>query len=151
MHNEQSPNSVEVLPALHELGPDLLRISSLRRLVALSLPFFWCSAYFACAVLDWWPLAVFALMALSFVTYGSMSHDLVHRNLNLSRKVNDVLLCLIEGLALRSGHAYQAAHLHHHARYPSSNDIEATAAGKTLIGALGEGLVFQPRIWFWAA
>ena len=32
-------------------------------------------------------------VALSFVTYGSTSHDLVHRTLGLSRRTNDLFLC----------------------------------------------------------
>ena len=138
------------LPSLQKLGPDLLALSPWRRLFSLSLPFIWCGAYFVFAGLDWWPLAIFALVALSFVTYGSTSHDLVHRCIGLPRRVNDLLLCLIELLALRSGHAYQAAHLHHHARYPHTDDVEATAARRTLAGAIAEGFVFQFRIWLWA-
>src|SRR5262249_14361739 len=120
------------------------------RLLSLALAFCWCGAYFAFATLGWWPPAVFALVALSFVTYGSTSHDLVHRNLGLPRAVNDWLLCLVELLALRSGHAYQAAHLHHHARFPRPDDIEATAARRSWVGALAEGLTFHLRVWLWA-
>lgn len=140
----------ERLPALQELGVDLMRISPLRKLISLALPFVWCGAYFALTAWGWWIPAVFALMALSFVTYGSTSHDLVHRNLGLHSNVNEVLLSLIELLALRSGHAYRAAHLHHHARFPLPDDIEAIAARRSLIGALGEGVVFQLRVWLWA-
>src|SRR4051812_25204323 len=127
------------IPSLRELGSDLQQVPAWRRLLTLTLPFVWCGAYFAFASMGWWPPAVFALVALSFVTYGSISHDLVHKNLGLPRRLNDILLCSIELLALRSGHAYQAAHLHHHARYPASDDIEATAARKTWVGAVAEG------------
>jgi beta-carotene hydroxylase len=51
-------------------------------------------------------------------------------------------------LALRSGHAYQAAHLQHHVRYPHEDDIEAAAARRSWPGALAEGFVFLFRIWF---
>ena len=135
------------LPPLRELGSDLLRLSPGRRLLTLALPLLWCAAYFAFAVIGWWPLAVVALVGLSFVTYGSTSHDLVHRNLGLPRAVNDALLCVVELLALRSGHAYQAAHLHHHARYPHPDDIEASASRRSWIGALAEGPAFQLRFW----
>jgi beta-carotene hydroxylase len=137
-------------PPLADLGPDLLRVGRSRLLLSLALPFLWCGAYFVLASRGWWPAAVLALVALSFVTYGSVSHDLVHRTLRLPRWANDLLLCVIELLALRSGHAYRAAHLHHHARYPHDDDIEATAARKSWLGAIAEGVVFQPRIWLWA-
>jgi beta-carotene hydroxylase len=138
------------LPPLRELGQDLARVTPLQRLRTLALPFLCCGAYFGLAAVGWWPAAFLAVVALSFVTYGSTSHDLVHRNLGLPRAANDVLLCLIELLALRSGHAYQAAHLHHHARYPHPDDVEATASRRSLIGALAEGPGFQLRIWLWA-
>lgn len=89
-------------------------------------------------------------MVLSFTTYGSTSHDLVHRNLGLPRWLNQLLLSLLEMLALRSGHAYQAAHLHHHARYPHDDDIEADASRMSLFRSLWEGVVFQPKIVRWA-
>jgi beta-carotene hydroxylase len=138
------------VPSLRELGPDLLRITARQRLTALALPFVCCGAYFGFASLGWWPAAVLAVVALSFFTYGSVSHDLVHRNLGLPRAANEVLLCAIELLALRSGHAYRAAHLHHHARFPHPDDVEATAARKSWLGAVAEGPAFSLRIWLWA-
>ena len=143
-------NNDEDLPSLRELGLDLVRVTPRRRVLTMALPFLWAGAYFGFALLGWWPLAVFSLIALSFFTYGSTSHDLVHRNLGLPQRLNDGMLSLIELLALRSGHAYQAAHLHHHAHYPDPDDIEATAAYRSFLGAIAEGFVFQFRIWFWA-
>jgi beta-carotene hydroxylase len=84
------------------------------------------------------------------VTYGSTSHDLVHRNLGLSRRANEIFLTLIELLSLRSGHAYRMAHLHHHARFPAEDDIEAAASKRSLGGALLEGVTFHFRLWRWA-
>jgi beta-carotene hydroxylase len=135
---------------LPRLDPRLTRITRLQRIFTLSLPFFCIVFYFLFAILRWWPLAVLSLVVLSFVTYGSISHDLVHRNLGLRRSVNDLFLSLIELLALRSGHAYRAAHLHHHARFPQSDDVEGAAAGMSLPRALLEGVIFQFRIWLWA-
>jgi beta-carotene hydroxylase len=138
------------LPPLAELGHDLLRVTPRQRWTAVALPFACCGAYFLLAALGWWVPAVLAVVAFSFFTYGSTSHDLVHRSLGLPRLANEVLLCAIELLALRSGHAYRAAHLHHHARFPPPDDVEATAAGKSWLGALAEGPLFQLRLWLWA-
>jgi len=138
------------LPRVDEFASDLTRISSGRRVFSLALPFLWLAFYFLCAVLNWWPLAVFCLVCLSFVTYGSISHDLVHGNLGLGRRANSFFLSLIELLCLRSGHAYRSAHLHHHATYPHADDIEGAAADKPLWRTLLEGVVFQPKIWLWA-
>ncbi len=44
-------------------------------------------------------------MLLSFLTYASTSHDLVHRNLKLPGWLNEALLSAVELLAFRSGHA----------------------------------------------
>lgn len=127
-----------------------MRISPRQRWLTLVLPFACCGAYFGFAVASWWPAAVLALAALNFVTYGSTSHDLVHRTLGLSRRANDWFLCLIELLTLRSGHAYQAAHLHHHAHFPRHDDIEAGAARMSWARALAEGMIFPYRVWWWA-
>jgi beta-carotene hydroxylase len=100
--------------------------------------------------LKWWPFAVACLTCLSFITYGSISHDLVHRNLGLPKRTNDFFLSIIEMLSLRSGHAYRLAHLHHHIRFPQNDDIEGAAAKMSLPGTLLEGIIFQLRIWLWA-
>src|SRR5258708_36332107 len=119
---------VEQLPNLSQLGVDLIRVSAVQRIRSLSLPIVGFVAYLLFAASGQWPLAVLATMFISFVTYGSISHDLVHRSLGLSRRMNDLFLSLIELLAVRSGHAYQAAHLHHHARFPHVDDLEGSAA-----------------------
>ncbi len=150
MKTSPAEDSRPSMPPLRELGADLVCVSAWRRALSLAMPFAWCAAYFAFALRGWWPPAVFALMALSFVTYGSISHDLVHRNLGLPPAANDILLTLIELLALRSGHAYRAAHLHHHARFPHPDDIEGAAARMSLPRTLAEGLILQPRLWIWA-
>ncbi len=138
------------IPNIRELGADLLCLPLWQRALTIAYPFFWCGAYLLFAAFEYWFLAATCLVCLSFISYGSTSHDLVHRNLGLSKKANDVLLCLVELLAFRSGHAYQAAHLHHHARYPHPDDVEGAAARMSFLGALADGFIFQLRIWLWA-
>jgi beta-carotene hydroxylase len=87
---------------------------------------------------------------LSFLTYGSISHDLVHRNLRLPKWLNEVLLSAIELLAFRSGHAYRVVHLHHHARFPAEDDLEGSAAKMTFVRSLLEGPTLQLRLWIFA-
>ena len=89
-------------------------------------------------------------MALSFFTYGSTSHDFVHENLRINRKLNMFLLSFLELLCFRSGHAYKVSHLHHHNRYPNDDDVEGAASKMTLLRALWEGVIFQFKIYFWA-
>jgi beta-carotene hydroxylase len=139
-----------LVPPLRELGDDLQRTTALRRAVTLALPFLCTAAYFICAARGWWPLAVLAVMALSFFTYGSTSHDLVHRTLGLPRWPNDLLLSATELLTLRSGHAYQMAHLFHHAQFPDEDDVEGASARMSFWRALLEGPIYQFRIWPWA-
>lgn len=138
------------LPSLNELGLDLLRVSRFRRVVTLLTPFLCVVAYVFFAYFGLWPLAVLTLMYLSFATYGSISHDLVHRTLGLPRLLNDFFLTVIELIAFRSGHAYRLVHLHHHARFPHDDDVEGAAARMSLLRTLAEGIIFQPRIMLWA-
>ena len=89
-------------------------------------------------------------MALSFTSYGSTSHDLVHENLKLNKTLNAVLLTLLELICFRSGHAYKLSHLYHHRRFPNDDDVEGAAARMTLFRGLLEGVIFQPKILYWA-
>lgn len=148
-HPDREP-AVAPAPPLTELGADLLSTGPWRRVVTLATPFLCAAAYVAFARLRWWPLAVATLMYLSFVTYGSISHDLVHRALGLPRRANEIFLTLIELLAFRSGHAYRLAHLHHHARFPHDDDIEGAAARMSFWRTILEGVIFQPRLMYWA-
>ncbi|HEV8293121.1 MAG TPA: fatty acid desaturase [Tepidisphaeraceae bacterium] len=148
---EETSHSVPQPPALNELGLELLRINHFQRVMAVILPFALVVIYITFAHLRWWPAAVLTLMYLSFVTYGSISHDLVHRTLGLPRGLNDFFLSAIELMAFRSGHAYRLAHLHHHARFPHDDDIEGEASKMSLGRTLAEGVIFQPRIMIWAA
>lgn len=146
------PDEVETVrpPKLSNLGLDLLHLTAWQLVRALATPFAACAAFWLLAARGHWVPAVLSLVVLSFVSYGSTSHDLVHRSLGLGRLTNDILLSAIELIALRSGHAYQAAHLHHHARFPHEDDIEAAAARMSLPQALCEGVVFQFRVYAWA-
>ena len=136
-------------PKLAEIGTDLLQLTRWQAARAIALPFLAFAAYWVFAATDHWVLAVASTVVLSFVTYGSTSHDLVHGSLGLPRRLNKLLLAVIEALSLRSGHAYRAAHLHHHARFPHDDDIEAEASRMSLFRTLWEGVIFQFRIYRW--
>lgn len=138
------------LPTIDTLGIDLLSITPFQRITTIAIPFICIAGYLVCASWRFWAPAVLCLIYLSFVTYGSTSHDLVHRTLGLPRKTNDFFLTIIELFAFRSGHAYRLAHLHHHARFPNDDDIEGAAAKMSLLRTLFEGVIFQPRIMIWA-
>ena len=147
MNSAQEPR----LPTLGELSRDLLDVGRWRVALSLAAPFVIAIAYFAVAFAGWWPVAVGCTVALSFVTYGSISHDLVHRSLRLSKRWNEFFLTAIELLMLRSGRAYRLAHLNHHARYPEArDDPEAAAAHGGLWRALASGPTFFLRLWWWA-
>ncbi|WP_339728591.1 fatty acid desaturase [uncultured Gimesia sp.] len=138
------------LPRLSDIGTDLLQITTCQRVRTLSIPVIACLAYWLFACYGYWVFAVLSLVVMSFVTYGSTSHDLVHHNLGLKRSTNEFFLLLIEAISLRSGHAYQVVHLNHHARFPHEDDIEADASRMSFLRAILEGFVFQFRIYIWA-
>jgi len=139
------------VPTLDELGRDLLRVHPCRLAISVLMPFVIALAYIGFACAELWAPAVLCVGVLSFVTYGSISHDLVHRTYGLPRHLNDWLLTAIELLMLRSGRAYRLAHLNHHARYPSPDeDPEAIAAHGTFWQAIRSGPLFFLRLWWWA-
>ena len=137
-------------PTLDTIGRDLLAVHVWRRVVSLATPFLLTVAFFLFAASGHWIGSIVCTMLLTFLTYGSISHDLVHRTLRLPRGFNEVLLCAIELMAFRSGHAYRCAHLNHHARFPSADDLEGAAASMTWWRALLDGVTLQPRLWVFA-
>lgn len=138
------------LPPIAEIGADLLHVPLWRRVFNLATPFALAAAFFLFATRGWWIASLACTVALSFVTYGSISHDLVHRTLGLPRWLNEPLLCAIELLAFRSGHAYRVTHLHHHAHFPAADDLEGAAAKMPLWRAAIDGITLQPRLYFFA-
>jgi beta-carotene hydroxylase len=147
MSSAQDPR----LPPLGALGRDLLHVPGWRVAVSLATPFALAGAFFVAAGAGWRPAAIGCMVALSFSTYGSISHDLVHRALGLPRWWNEFFLTAIELLVLRSGRAYRLAHLNHHSHYPDpGDDPEAAAAHGGPWRALVHGPPFIVRLWCWA-
>lgn len=138
------------LPNIRELGMDLRHVAWFRVAGSLIAPFVCSGVYFYLMVHHLWPLAVVTLIYLNFITYASISHDLVHGSLGLPKFWNHLFLSLIELLTLHSGHAYQKAHLYHHQTFPQLEDIEGAAARFPFWDALFYGVLFQYRIWWWA-
>ncbi|HEY0372281.1 MAG TPA: fatty acid desaturase [Thermoanaerobaculia bacterium] len=138
------------VPTLDEIGRDLLRVPAWRKAISLIAPFALTALFFVLAAQGEWLAALVCPVLLSFLTYGSISHDLVHRNLGLPKWLNEILLTLIELLAFRSGHAYRAVHLHHHSRFPADDDLEGAVSKMSFPRALIEGIGLQPRLWFFA-
>jgi beta-carotene hydroxylase len=138
------------LPTLSDLGRDLLDVPLWRRVISLAMPFIYCIAFFVLAAQGWWWAALLCPVLISFCTYGSTSHDLVHRNLRLPGLLNEALLSAMELLTFRSGHAYRVTHLHHHTRFPADDDIEAAMIRMPWWRALLEGITLQPRLYFFA-
>src|SRR5262245_11429126 len=137
-------------PRLPELGLDLLRLTRWQVVRIITLPFLASSGFWLLAAAGHWIAAVLSLVVLSFVTYGSTSHDLGHGNLGLRRPLNDLLLSAIELPAVRSDHAYHVVHLTHHDRVPHAAYVDARAARMSLPRALLEGMTFPFRIYAWS-
>jgi beta-carotene hydroxylase len=143
------------LPSLDTLGRDLLYVSRARRALSLATPFVLTATFFMLAHRagqhpSLWFAALACPVALSFLTYASTSHDLVHRNLHVPLWLNEALLSAVELLAFRSGHAYRAVHINHHAHYPADGDLEGAAAKMSFVRALLEGVTLQYKLWWFA-
>jgi len=137
------------VPPLDVIGRDLLIVRTWRRVVTLSAPFALAALFFLFAARGLWIGSLVCAMLITFLTYGSISHDLVHRNLRLPRALNEILLCAIELITFRCGHAYRIVHLYHHAHFPDADDIEGSASRMTWWRALLDGPILQPRLlWF---
>jgi beta-carotene hydroxylase len=137
------------IPTLEALGADLRATSRAQRRLALARPFLCAAAYALAAYAGlWWltPLLVF----LVFVAVVTVTHDVVHGAIGLSRRQTDWALFVLGALLLESGHAYRATHLRHHRVFPGSDDPEGDPARLSLLGAIVWGPQFLPRLWCWA-
>lgn len=139
----QTAKSLELPNELYATGP-------VRRLVSVSSPFLALAGYAFFSLRESWAAAFFCVVWFSFVSYGSTSHDLVHRCLGLPPFWNRFFLHAIERLALRSGHAYQLAHLNHHRRFPERDDIEGRAIHDSLAKFIAGVPLQQFKVWGWA-
>lgn len=141
--------SEPVPPALGSLGADLLATTAAQRRAALARPFLGVAAYALAAYAGLWWLTPW-LVFLTFVAVVTVTHDVVHGTLGLSRRQTDWVLFTAGAVLLESGHAYQSTHLRHHRAFPGPDDPEGDPARQTLLGAVVGGPLFLPRLWCWA-
>jgi beta-carotene hydroxylase len=136
-------------PTLAELGADLVVTTPGRRLLALVRPAFGVFVFAAAIWSHWWwltPLIVFGV----FVAVVTVTHDVVHGSLGLSRRATDWALFAMGAVLLESGHAYRATHTQHHRLFPHPDDPEGYPAELSAAGALLYGPVFLVRLWIWS-
>lgn len=146
--DERTRSDLE-LPKLEALGADLLTTTPAQRRRALARPLIGIAAYAGAAYLGlWWltPVIVF----LIFVAVVTVTHDVVHGCLGLSRRQTDWALFVMGAVLLESGHAYRTTHLQHHRLFPDDDDPEGYPARMSLAGAVLYGPVFLARLWCWA-
>ena len=137
------------LPLLETLGEDLLATTRHQGQLALVRPFLGVAAFALAANAGlWWltPLLVF----LVFVAVVTVTHDVVHGSLGLSRGQTEWALFALGAVLLESGHAYRATHLRHHQVFPGPDDPEGDPARMTLLQAILWGPLFLPRLWYWS-
>jgi beta-carotene hydroxylase len=112
-------------------------------------PFLGVIAYIATALMGWWaltPLIVF----LIFVAVVTVTHDVVHGTLGLSKRQTEWALFLMGVVLFESGHAYRTTHHQHHRTFPQDGDPEGYPAKMSLFGAVLYGPIFLWRLWAWA-
>jgi beta-carotene hydroxylase len=137
------------IPTLNDLGCDLLTTTPRQRRMALARPFTGLLAYALAASIGLWiltPLIVF----LVFVAVVTVTHDVVHGTLGLSKRQTEWALFAMGAVLMESGHAYRVTHRQHHTRFPQEDDPEGYPAKIGLLGALAYGPVFLARLWLWA-
>lgn len=138
-----------VRPRLSDLLADPRRLTRRQLAAALIRPWLAFLAFAVFAHRGWW-LAAGVAVAVVFATDVVVIHDLFHRNLGLSQRVNSVLTFVYGTLLLNSGHALALTHLHHHRVYPDASDPEAYVDGWPIWRVVLEGPRYRFRVWGWA-
>jgi beta-carotene hydroxylase len=144
-----APPSDDRLPSLTMLGHDLLATTRFQRRLALARPFVGIAAYCLAVYAGiWWltPIIVFFI----FVAIVTVTHDVVHESLGLSKLQTEWALFVMGAILLESGHAYRTTHMQHHRLFPDRDDPEGDPARMTFWGAVLHGVIFLPRLWLWA-
>lgn len=137
-------------PPLASLGRDLLDTSPRQRSLALARPVLGVGAFAVVGYFRlWWlaPVIVFSI----FVSVVTVTHDVVHNTLDMSRGASELALFALGVALLESGHAYRITHTQHHRVFPGPDDPEGDPARLSLPGAILHGPLFLPRLWWWAA
>jgi beta-carotene hydroxylase len=127
----------------------LLTTTRRQRWQACARPLLGVAAYALAVRLGWWwatPLIVF----LIFIAVVTVTHDVVHGSLGLGPRQTEWALFVFGAVLLESGHAYRVTHLRHHSVFPGPDDPEGDPARMTFWGAVLYGLLFLPRLWWWA-
>lgn len=137
------------IPALQALGDDLLATTRYQRRLALARPFLGVAAYGLATWAGLWWLTPF-LVFLVFVAVVTVTHDVVHGSLGLTRRQTDWALFAMGAVLLESGHAYRSTHLRHHQVFPGPDDPEGDPARLSLLNAVLWGPLFLPRLWYWS-
>jgi beta-carotene hydroxylase len=145
-----SPTHAEAeIPSLEALGGDLLVTTPNQCRHALARPFLGVVAYALAAYAGLWWLTPF-LVFLVFVAVVTVTHDIVHGSLGLSRRQTDWALFAFGAVLLESGHAYRSTHLRHHNIFPGPDDPEGDPARMSLLKTILWGPLFLPRLWYWS-
>jgi beta-carotene hydroxylase len=146
MHSHDTPPA---LPTLHEIGPDLLHTSAIKRFWILSRPMLFWAAYIVVASV-WNPFIALPLLLALFVANICAAHDVVHNCLHIGKRTTHGLLALYGIIVMQSGHSFRITHLSHHALFPSHEDPEGAAAFGSVWHSLAMGPLYVPRLWLWA-
>jgi beta-carotene hydroxylase len=137
------------LPTLDELGRDLLVTTPRQRWISLARPFIALAVYILAAYFDLWQLTP-VIVFLIFVVVVTVTHDVVHGSLGLSKRGTEIALFLMGVVLMESGHAYRTTHRQHHTFFPQDDDPEGYPAKLSMLGAILYGPVFLWRLWWWA-
>lgn len=137
------------IPELNSLGSDLINTTTFQRWKSIARPFIGLFVYIIAIYFGLWWISPF-IVFLIFVAVVTVTHDIVHGSLGLSRKQSDIALFLLGAILLESGHAYRLSHLQHHKLFPNDEDPEGIPAKMSLIRVICISPGFLFKLYFWA-
>lgn len=148
-HSRRHDKIPETMPPLSEVREVIKPLSRLELIYSLLKPFIAFLTYPIVFYYKLWILTPFSMLFI-FIAASSVSHDIVHGALGLSKRTGDVFLFLYGCLLLGSGHAYKITHKQHHRVFPGPNDPEGVIAELPVWKVLLSGFIFLPSLWIWA-
>jgi len=146
MNQNRIPDS---MPLLSEVKKNIKPLSRVELFYSLLKPFFAFLTYPLIFMLELWYLTPFAMLFI-FIAASSVSHDIVHGALDISKRWSNIFLFVYGCMLLGSGHAYKITHKQHHRIFPGPDDPEGAIAELPFWKVIISGFIFLPLLWFWA-
>lgn len=137
------------LPDYKDLDAGFFATTSWQRYYSLSRPFIGIVVYIVAIYFNMWYFSILIVFFI-FVSVVTVTHDVVHGTIGLSKTQTDWALFFLGATLFESGHSYRISHLNHHKIFPHVDDPEGAPAEMSHLKAILIGPFFLFKLYCWS-